>query len=404
MILGACAGDALSAETQDSVVVQVAASAVSPWAGVNTEVMPDLRGWPTSYAHIILTEVYGLSTAAVDIKTDDGGYASSRDADAIIVDQQPPVGSPIDEVVLVSRELPDGATAVLPVGVVPPLGCLEVGAAKNLAEVHGFDDIAVSHLDELDDETFRTQLRVLRSETVVGTPVDAELELRLIAVDDDEVIGGCPVAGQTAAPEPPAIRTKEEIDAARAAQFEPFEMDAPQVSPWASADTAVMPDLTGLSLQYAQDLMQGLWGIILIDTYDVTGAARVAILDAGWVVLEQTIAAGSALPEAPEDGSRIIDGLEVGIARFGEEGTSRDPENDGVIPAIGCLDGQLALDILQAHGYVDVDRTDPRESARTAWASSDVAVGVAPDPGTAWLPDRSVSLLLVEEGTPLLGC
>lgn len=59
-----------------------------------------------------------------------------------------------------------------------------------------------------------------------------------------------------------------------------------------TAETAELPDLTGETLQAAQDTAQAA-GFYGLTSSDATGAARMQLLDRNWQVCAQTPAAGS---------------------------------------------------------------------------------------------------------------
>ncbi len=58
-----------------------------------------------------------------------------------------------------------------------------------------------------------------------------------------------------------------------------------------------MPDLNGENLQDAQDIIQSVtYGAIVITfSHDATDDERTQVLDAGWVVCDQSIPAGESL-------------------------------------------------------------------------------------------------------------
>jgi len=57
-----------------------------------------------------------------------------------------------------------------------------------------------------------------------------------------------------------------------------------------------MPDVVGMNLQAAQDLIQT-QGVFFSRSEDATGAGRMQILDRDWVVVDQTPAAGELIGE-----------------------------------------------------------------------------------------------------------
>lgn len=154
----------------------------------------------------------------------------------------------------------------------------------------------------------------------------------------------------------------------------------------------VVPDLIGMDLQLAQDVLQHV-GLLVSDTFDASGEGRAQILDSGWVVVEQTFAAGTTLEDA--------DGLELGVVRWGEQGTPAEaPYRDGRIPPVVCLDAQLAEDLLKAHGFFDVEIVD-EDGDPVFFDRGNVVARQEPGAGTEWLPDRNVRLVA---GRDVTGC
>lgn len=90
----------------------------------------------------------------------------------------------------------------------------------------------------------------------------------------------------TPTPEAPAESTP-------ATSETPAEPEEPAES--AVAETFVMPKVTGLVLQDAQDLLQTL-GSYLMDQQDASGLARLQIDDSNWKVCAQAPKAGSKVP------------------------------------------------------------------------------------------------------------
>lgn len=78
---------------------------------------------------------------------------------------------------------------------------------------------------------------------------------------------------------------------AEPAPAEPAEDDTPTEDTGA-VETAQLPDLTGETLQAAQDTAQSV-GFYGLTSFDATGAARMQLLDRNWRVCSQTPAAGS---------------------------------------------------------------------------------------------------------------
>jgi PASTA domain-containing protein len=59
------------------------------------------------------------------------------------------------------------------------------------------------------------------------------------------------------------------------------------------ADTAVVPDVVGLNHQLAQDTLQAS-GFYLLDEQDATGQGRLLLYDRNWVVVSQSVPAGTS--------------------------------------------------------------------------------------------------------------
>ena len=77
----------------------------------------------------------------------------------------------------------------------------------------------------------------------------------------------------------------------------PAPAPAPATQSAPPADVKVpMPDVVGMNLQAAQDLIQT-QGVFFSRSEDATGAGRMQILDRDWVVVDQTPAAGELIGE-----------------------------------------------------------------------------------------------------------
>ena len=63
----------------------------------------------------------------------------------------------------------------------------------------------------------------------------------------------------------------------------------------ATAETFVMPKVTGMNLQFAQDLLQSK-GSYLMDQEDASGLGRFQIIDSAWKVCSQSPSAGKKVP------------------------------------------------------------------------------------------------------------
>jgi len=100
-----------------------------------------------------------------------------------------------------------------------------------------------------------------------------------------------PAVTVTAAPGPaPAAAPVVEAPA-------PAPAPAPATQSAPPADVKVpMPDVVGMNLQAAQDLIQT-QGVFFSRSEDATGAGRMQILDRDWVVVDQTPAAGELIGE-----------------------------------------------------------------------------------------------------------
>jgi hypothetical protein len=61
------------------------------------------------------------------------------------------------------------------------------------------------------------------------------------------------------------------------------------------AEAAVVPDVVGLNHQLAQDTLQAS-GFYLLDEQDATGQGRMLLYDRNWVVVSQSVPAGTSVP------------------------------------------------------------------------------------------------------------
>lgn len=80
-----------------------------------------------------------------------------------------------------------------------------------------------------------------------------------------------------------------------AATGQPPDPVATSENPPDQAETFVVPDLTGMNLQLAQDTLQSL-GSYLIDQEDASGLDRIQVLDSNWQVCSQSPPAGTMVP------------------------------------------------------------------------------------------------------------
>ena len=56
-----------------------------------------------------------------------------------------------------------------------------------------------------------------------------------------------------------------------------------------------MPDVVGLNLQQAQDLIQSSGKVFYSSSYDCTGEGRNQVIDSNWVVVRQSPAPGASI-------------------------------------------------------------------------------------------------------------
>ncbi|HEY5877794.1 MAG TPA: PASTA domain-containing protein [Nakamurella sp.] len=97
---------------------------------------------------------------------------------------------------------------------------------------------------------------------------------------------------------PPAVTVTAAAAPAPAPVVEaPAAAPAPVTQAAPPAEVKVpMPDVVGMNLQAAQDLIQT-QGVFFSRSEDATGAGRMQILDRDWVVVDQTPAAGELIGE-----------------------------------------------------------------------------------------------------------
>jgi hypothetical protein len=62
-----------------------------------------------------------------------------------------------------------------------------------------------------------------------------------------------------------------------------------------AAKPKIMPDVVGLNLQQAQDLIQSSGNVFSSSSYDCTGAGRSQIVDSNWIVVRQSPSPGSSI-------------------------------------------------------------------------------------------------------------
>jgi hypothetical protein len=73
----------------------------------------------------------------------------------------------------------------------------------------------------------------------------------------------------------------------------------------AAVETFVMPKVTGMNLQLAQDLLQSK-GSYLMDQEDASGLGRFQIIDSAWKVCSQSPSAGKRVPTSTMVGLKSV--------------------------------------------------------------------------------------------------
>lgn len=109
-----------------------------------------------------------------------------------------------------------------------------------------------------------------------------------------------PVAAPAGTVTAPAVTaptvTVTQAPAAPVSPAEPIRQEPAATSVGATRVTVPMPDVVGMNLQAAQDLIQT-QGVFYSRSEDATGAGRMQILDRDWVVVDQQPAAGEPIGE-----------------------------------------------------------------------------------------------------------
>ena len=102
--------------------------------------------------------------------------------------------------------------------------------------------------------------------------------------------------------EPAAETSTEAPPAATATTSPPAPATEPATPPTRQTTTAApkaakitVPDGVGMDYQSAQDAWRAA-GLVVLPATDATGANRLPLVDANWVVLEQDLKAGSKVP------------------------------------------------------------------------------------------------------------
>ena len=93
---------------------------------------------------------------------------------------------------------------------------------------------------------------------------------------------------------PAAVGAAPEVDAPVADAPDVVEPEA-ALPGGGSVELAVVPDVVGMSHQLAQDTLQAN-GFYLLHEQDATGQGRMLIYDRNWVVVSQSVPAGSSVP------------------------------------------------------------------------------------------------------------
>lgn len=109
------------------------------------------------------------------------------------------------------------------------------------------------------------------------------------------------LATATPSPAPTVTVTRTATATPEATASAPKPSKAPKIK---------VPDGVGLNYQEAQDLWRAA-GLVVLPAVDATGANRLAVLDANWVVLEQDLKPGSSV----DDGA----GITATIKKFTDE-------------------------------------------------------------------------------------
>jgi hypothetical protein len=125
-------------------------------------------------------------------------------------------------------------------------------------------------------------------------------------------VSGC---GAGTAPAPATVTVHDTATSSRvqAAPTAPASVAPPVAAPPVEAQSWVMPDLSGQNLQAAQDAIQALTdnpGFFSTST-DLTGQARMQVMDRNWQVCSSTPAPGEAFTSAS--------GVDFGVVKLDSE-------------------------------------------------------------------------------------
>ena len=124
-------------------------------------------------------------------------------------------------------------------------------------------------------------------------------------------------SAQTDALSKKVAELEQQLDAATSTTAAPTTTVAPTTAAPAAtapptsaapAPQAVMPNVVCKNLQEAQDLIQAA-GVFYSESFDATGAGRMQVLDANWVVVSQEPAPGTPISEGSPN---------LGAVKYGE--------------------------------------------------------------------------------------
>jgi hypothetical protein len=125
-------------------------------------------------------------------------------------------------------------------------------------------------------------------------------------------VSGC---GAGTAPAPATVTVHDTAPSSRvqAAPTAPGSATPPVAAPPVEAQSWVMPDFSGQNLQAAQDAIQALTGNpgFFSTSTDLTGQARMQVMDRNWQVCSSTPAPGEAFSSAS--------GVDFGVVKLDSE-------------------------------------------------------------------------------------
>lgn len=135
------------------------------------------------------------------------------------------------------------------------------------------------------------------------------------------------------------------------------------------AASFTMPNLVGMGLQDAQDLLQS-QGSYLLDQQDASGLGRLQMIDSNWKVCTQSPSAGSSvgIQSTVQLGAVKLDESCPGAAGSASAPASAaaeaEAEADGTMPNVVGMVLQDAQDALQAKGSYLMDQVDATGQGR----------------------------------------